>query len=346
LVSLVAGRFPSQSRRDKLPIPEALIKESLTGLDENEEHIQEERRLFYVGATRAKEKLYLTASTFYGTGKRRSKGSIFLHEILDRDVTEDLKHPIKLTDSEGLSLDFVNSNEDMNQPLLNIKNERFSYSQIDVYMQCPLKYYYMYVLKIPPKPNAALSFGITVHNALRDFYTLLKQCQEGLGFNDIPSEKDLLDAFEKHWVSFGYQGKKHEQQRKEVGREMMSNFYSKIFDEKSRPYMLEEKFTGHIGENLFVGKIDRVDVVDMDSEIPIVDIIDYKTGHVKSDSEIKSDLQLPLYVLFAQMAYGFKVRKAKYIFVEHGIEKEVDISEKRIEKAKEKLVSVIEKFSR
>ncbi len=344
LVSLVTGRFPSQSRRDKLPIPDALIKESLTGLDENEEHIQEERRLFYVGATRAKEKLYLTASTFYGTGKRRSKGSIFLHEILDRDVTEDLKHPIKLTDSDGLSLDFVNSNEDMNQPLLNIRNERFSYSQIDAYMQCPLKYYYMYVLKIPPKPNAALSFGTTVHNALRDFYTLLKNSQEGLGFSDVPSKEDLLDAFEKHWVGVGYQSKKHEQQRKDAGKEMMESFYTKIFDEKNKPYLLEEKFTGHVGDSLFVGKIDRVDVVGMDGEVPIVDIIDYKTGHVKSESEIRSDLQLPLYVLFSQMAYGFKVRNAKYIFVEHGEEKNVDISTKKIEKAKEKLVEVIEKI--
>ncbi len=77
LINLVSDRFPSQNRKDTIPIPDALIKEALTGLDEREEHLQEERRLFYVGATRAKEKLYLTASNFYGNAKRKKKGVYF-----------------------------------------------------------------------------------------------------------------------------------------------------------------------------------------------------------------------------------------------------------------------------
>lgn len=347
LINLVSGRFPSQNRRDSIPIPDSLIKESLTGLDERDEHLQEERRLFYVGATRAKEKLYLTAASYYGTGKRRSKGSIFLHEILDRDVTEDFIKPHKLVDSDGLSLGFVKSSEtETGDVLLKVNNYRFSYSQIEAYLQCPLKYYYMYVLKIPPKPNASLSFGNTVHTTLRDFYLLLKHSQEGLGLSDIPTQKELLSLFEKHWISSGYQSKKHERQRRENGVKMMKDFYTHIFDEKCKPYMLEETFTGHVDDSLFVGKIDRIDLVQMEGSTPVVDIIDYKTGKVKDASDIRNDLQLPLYTMFAQLSYGFKVRKAKYIFVEHCKEIEVDISEKKIEKAKVKLLSVIEKIKK
>lgn len=346
LANLVSGRFPSQNRKDRIPIPDNLIKESLTGLDERDEHLQEERRLFYVGATRAKEKLYLTAANYYGTGKRRSKGSIFLNEILDRDIADDFNKPRKLTNHEGISLGFVKNGEEQGDTLLKLNHYRFSYSQIDAYIQCPLKYYYMYVLKIPPKPNASLSFGITVHNTLRDFYLLFKHSKEGLGLDSVPTENELLSLFDKHWISTGYQSKKHEMQRKENGISMMKEFYRKMFSEESNPYMLEENFTGHVDDSLFVGKIDRIDLVEMNGSVPVVDIIDYKTGKVKDANDLRNDLQLPLYTMFAQMSYGFKVRNAKYIFIEHGEEKEVDISEKKIEKAKEKLLSVIEKIKR
>jgi len=46
LVNLVAQRFPTRERHEKIPIPKALIKEILPSGDF---HLQEERRLFYVG---------------------------------------------------------------------------------------------------------------------------------------------------------------------------------------------------------------------------------------------------------------------------------------------------------
>ena len=67
LVNLVGARFPSISRREQIPIPDSLIKEELP---EGDYHLEEERRLFYVGMTRARDQLFLTAANFYGEGKR------------------------------------------------------------------------------------------------------------------------------------------------------------------------------------------------------------------------------------------------------------------------------------
>jgi len=54
MVNLVSGRFPTRNQGDTIEVPEELIKETLpTG----NEHIQEERRLFYVGMTRAQKYL-------------------------------------------------------------------------------------------------------------------------------------------------------------------------------------------------------------------------------------------------------------------------------------------------
>nr|CAO79491.1 putative UvrD/REP helicase [uncultured candidate division WWE3 bacterium EJ0ADIGA11YD11] len=76
MVNLVSGRFPTRNQGDTIEVPEELIKETLpTG----NEHIQEERRLFYVGMTRAQKYLFMTLGKNYG-GKRDTIPSGYLQE--------------------------------------------------------------------------------------------------------------------------------------------------------------------------------------------------------------------------------------------------------------------------
>jgi DNA helicase II / ATP-dependent DNA helicase PcrA len=348
LVNLVAQRFPSMNRPDAIPIPEELIKETMPyEVGEKELSIQEERRLFYVGATRAKEKLFLSAAYFYGEAKRKKKPSIFLNEILDRKVDEEFdKKEINNLTNIGLEMTILDQDtfESIieNPKSLNLA-KRFSYSQLSLYESCPRKYEYSYVLRVPQKPNAALSFGITVHNTLRDFYSLLRQSQSGLeGITDQPTKEDLISLYEKNWVGAGYESSNQEEERRKEGVEIMGRYFEKVFDGKEAPLRLEEGFDVHVGGTVFVGKIDRIDLVKREGEMTEVKIVDYKTGKEKEVSDVKDDLQLPLYALFAERKLGFKVVGAEYIYVETGKILEVDISEERRELAEKKLLEVIE----
>ena len=343
LVNLVADRFPSQNRRDTIPIPQDLIKESLSGLDERDEHLAEERRLFYVGATRAKEKLYLTAANFYGNAKRKKKPSIFLNEILDRDVTEEFDNPMAVKSNDELDVYKENAKNIIPDSIKIVVGDKVSYSQVNTYMECPKKYEYAYVLQIPTLPHSSLSFGSTVHATLKDFYTLLQRYKEGLGITEPPTQEDLIELFKKRWISRGYENKKHEEERKESGIKAMKEYYKKFFSIDQIPYRLEQPFTVHLPEGSFVGKIDRIDLVKA-GDIPEVEIIDYKTGHLKDEHDIKNDLQLPLYCIFAEQSLGVKVVKAKYIFIEEGVEVEVDISKERREKAKESVYEIVRRI--
>ena len=54
IVNLVDRRFPIDDRKDPIELPDSLIKEIIP---EGDIHLQEERRLFYVAMTRAKNGL-------------------------------------------------------------------------------------------------------------------------------------------------------------------------------------------------------------------------------------------------------------------------------------------------
>ena len=77
----IERRMPTNYQKDKFAIPKELLKGVQSKFDEKELHIQEERRLFYVAITRAKEKLIITYAKRYGENKTDSKPSRFLTEI-------------------------------------------------------------------------------------------------------------------------------------------------------------------------------------------------------------------------------------------------------------------------
>ncbi len=347
MVNLVSQRFPAQGRKDSIPMPDELVKEVFDKeRNESEESLEEERRLFYVGATRAKEKLFLTAANFYGDAKRKKKPSVFLSEILSRGVEDDFDI-VDSEESKGIAdLKFLpkDSYESI-IPKEEVKNlvKRFSYSQHTTYEKCPRRYEYSYLLKIPQKAHSATSFGNTIHNTLKDFYKILLNSQEGLdGIFEAPTLEDLLSLYEKNWVSSGYESKKQEELRKKEGVELMKQYYEKVYSSDERPFKLEESVNTNIGNTLFTGQIDRIDIVGEESGVKQVCIVDYKTGNEKKDADIKKDLQLPLYALLVEQKLGLKVVSAKYIFIETCKVVNVDISEAKREKAKEQVLESID----
>ena len=83
VVGLVQGRFPWPSRGDVLELPDDLLRDRPSSPDFR---LQEERRLFYVAMTRAKDALHLTSARDYG-GRSTRKVSQFVLEALNLRAT-------------------------------------------------------------------------------------------------------------------------------------------------------------------------------------------------------------------------------------------------------------------
>jgi len=327
LVNLVAGRFPTYERREQIPIPEALIKEILPVGDYHE---QEERRLFYVGMTRAADRLYFTAANYYGEGKRERKISPFVIEALGKNAIEQAGNLV--IEEKQLSLLEWNKPKEPEIPSgTNQTVNYLSYSQIETFNNCPLQYRYRYIQRIPVPPSAAQSFGDSIHKTLRDFYKLVKEGKR-------PNEEDLIELLSKNWIKEGYASKSHEEKSRKEGEKILRSFYQKEFNPKVIPHLLEHPFVVKISPDLKIGgKIDRVDKLGK-----TIEIIDYKTGKAWEQKEVDNSLQMSVYALAAVNLGIFEGKPEEIIlsfyFLENGEKKSTRRTSQQLSLIKEELV--------
>lgn len=281
---LISGRFPTYARRESIPVPDELIKETLP---EGDFHVQEERRLFYVAITRAMDRVFLTAAELYGEGSRKRKISPFVIEAIGEELVLG-KQAKRREERLQLSIfDFKPEEMPILQEVVNLSN--FSFSQLQTYETCPMQYKFQYILKIPTPPTAAASFGSTIHNVLQKFY-------EGYLKDPSMSIEHMKGLLATQWIPVGYSSASHAEKMKGEAEKMLESFYNTFHTSDLGVSSLEKLFKIKVDDNVFItGKIDRVD-----SKIDgSIEIIDYKTGKVPDEKELKKSLQLSIYALAA-----------------------------------------------
>lgn len=290
MVGLIQGRFPSIRRRDPIQLPRALIKDILP---KGDYHLQEERRLFYVGMTRAKEQLHFTAAYDYG-GKTVRKVSQFVLESLSLTRTNP---PAQVaTARERLQRLTVAKPIPVNYGPHRSSRLRLDPHGADDYLTCPLKYQYSHVLKIPVMRHHLVVYGSALHKALEEFFKRRLQKEE-------MTEPELLEVFKSQWHPDGFLTREHETLRYQEGQQTLKRFYQKQQINPEYPTLIEEKFKFPLDNMLIVGRWDRVD-----RDGDRVTIIDYKSSDVKEQVEAnrraKSSFQLLVYTLAWRTLYG------------------------------------------
>ncbi|RJQ33640.1 ATP-dependent helicase [Candidatus Parcubacteria bacterium] len=329
--NLVQLRFPSTERKDPIEIPEQFIKEDLPSGDA---HLQEERRLFYVALTRAKEAVYLTWAKDYG-GSREKKPSRFIDEI--KIASQVVVGPIK--EPENIE---KKSNKP-NYPL----PKTFSFSQLKAFESCPWQYFYQFIAKVPTRGNAYFSFGKTMHSTLQKFYQTVID-RDGGAQRDLfsqgkivkyPSEKELLDFYEESWIDDWYESDAQKKKYYQEGIKNLKDFYKSNKDKWTVPLFLEKGFTIKIGEYSVRGVFDRVDVVDGAWQI-----IDYKTGRPKDKLTFDDKKQLLLYQVAAEEVFKTNIKSLSFYYLANNELVSFVGTDKELIKVKEWARDIIDKI--
>jgi DNA helicase-2/ATP-dependent DNA helicase PcrA len=303
IIGMVDQRFPTRQKGEGIEMPKELIKDILP---EGDFHLQEERRLFYVAMTRAKKNLYLTWAKNYG-GTKAKKPSLFLQEtnLVPSEQVTHATGKVVFTKPE--------------KPLVQVYKKLpafFSYSQLNDFKSCPLKYKYCNYLKLPVKGSLYFSFGNTIHKVFEEYLKIykanLESSQQDLfgktNTGEIPSFSVLTALYQKHWIDDWYESQQQKKEHRALGEKMIRKFYDNLKVNPCHPKYIEQRFKLKIGNYFFVGKIDRADKKDGG-----VEIWDYKTGGISKE---KRDVdQLRVYQWAAEEQLREKVVGMKYWYL-------------------------------
>ncbi len=333
MVGLVDDRFPTRSRGDLLPLPGELIRERLP---DGDHHLAEERRLFYVGMTRAREELYLTWARDYGnrTARRMSQ---YLLEALDLPpaMPVDTLRPSVTERLARHQQPATRPAPPARPPSLADRQLTLSYGQISDYLDCPTRYRYAHVIRIPTPASHQMAYGRALHAAVQAFHRH-QLAGKPMALDELHAE---LDA---NWESVGFLTQQHEQARRAAARDALERFWGEQQTDPAHPIAVEQEFSVVLGRDRVRGRYDRVDR-DADGGISITD---YKSSDVRDPATAgrrsRDSLQLSIYALAYESQHGRLPNELALHFLESGIVGRSSPSPKRLARAAEQVTTVSE----
>jgi superfamily I DNA/RNA helicase/RecB family exonuclease len=260
-------------------------------------HEQEERRLFYVAMTRARDSLTLYAQQ--GRGKDPTPAG-FLRNLLGNSSLGRWLRPRNARAlqaeifAEEAALSRVNAWLAM-APVLDL-NSRLSATAVESYSKCPLQFKLEREWHIPRKVPAAIHYGAAIHTVLRSYYDSIRRGRP------IP-DPDLIELFRTNLADAHIEERYQHDLYEAQGVQQLTDFLA-VAHATPVPDVLhtEEPFEVRIGDAVVVGRIDRVDALANDR----VAIIDYKTGKPRTQDNTDKSLQLSIYAIAAREKWGYE----------------------------------------
>lgn len=211
------------------------------------------------------------------------------------------------------------------QPLINKEEFTLSPSSIKAFEDCPLKFKFQKILRVPQPASIATDLGTVIHAVTEEM------ANEKARGQTIDKDKGLQKLKEK-WIFRSYQNQTDE--NKAMGRaEQMIDAYLKW--EESTPNTLVETelpFEVKIGEITFTGRIDRLEKNPQGK----FEIVDFKSGSsVKSKNKARTDPQLNIYAKAVEKLKGELPAKASLFYVEKDKMVEYPITAESLQEALE-----------
>jgi DNA helicase-2/ATP-dependent DNA helicase PcrA len=336
-VVYVAGlsdlRFPLRARPARLAFPWAL-RRALDGDAPPDEELAEERRLMFVAMTRARDELVLSHAVRSTPTGRRRRPSPFLAEALDRPVPSVGQDELATRLGralEGPMVDDAGLNPGARRSAGHGASAlSLSFSQIDDYLACPLRYRLRHLLRVPTPPHHALVVGEALHGALATFYRTAAQGR--------PVDDSLvLASLEAGWRGIGFLSRAHEEARYAAARDAVVRFVARERTAGTRRIVaVERPFSVRLGRDTVRGRYDLV----TEEQAGIL-ITDHKSSDVRegrrATERARDSLQLQVYALAWQAETGKLPAGMALHFVESGLLGRIAPAESHLARARERV---------
>jgi DNA helicase II / ATP-dependent DNA helicase PcrA len=334
-----ANSFPCGFKEILVGFPNELRDpDSAAEGDDKTLHNQEERRLFYVAMTRARDSLNIYARQ--GRGKINKNPDGFMRELIEDRSLEPWLKAIPARGAQA-NLDIFSAAAAtypgesrttawLELPVLEGLQSRLSASAVDTYERCGLQFKLERDWRLSAKPAAAMQYGAAMHRVLRTYF-------DSVRLGRPKSEEELIDLFRQDLagtrIQETYQHELYEKQGVEQLRELLASVRSQA---ALQVLHTEESFEIRVGETTVVGRIDRIDA----RRDGTVAIVDYKTGKARDQENADESLQLSLYAIAAREKWGYKVGSLIFYNLEENVpvfstrsDAQLMVARERVEKA-------------
>lgn len=183
-----------------------------------------------------------------------------------------------------------------------------SYSKVQSYIECPLKYRYLYIEKITQVENIHTTFGKALHESIATFSNLVKDEEQ-------VTHSAIHERFTEVWDQEYKDGVLQTEEEKEYwidrGRNFVLDYVRREGLREIKPILIEKPFFFDLNEEIGVrGVFDRVDYDE--SENPI--IMEWKTNLKYK----RSFLQLQMYALAYYTIYSVLPLECRFYSIENG----------------------------
>ncbi|MDB5018488.1 MAG: helicase UvrD [Mucilaginibacter sp.] len=240
---------------------------------------EESRRLFYVAITRAKQCLSISFAGNDKNGKEQ-EASQFVGEIL-ADTNLQVHYP-KVNEAdmlEFLAIQFTEADQpkvellDKNYINLLLQNYTLSVTHLSNYLDCPLRFYFQCLIRVPSGKSPSATFGQAVHWALNKAFKKLKD--DG---NEFPLTDDFMKEF--RWYMYRNRDsftKEDFKLRLDYGEKILPAYYNQNIEVWNKVAVTERSIKNVEVEGVPIkGNLDKVEFNGKQ-----VTVVDYKTGKLK-----------------------------------------------------------------
>jgi DNA helicase-2/ATP-dependent DNA helicase PcrA len=330
-----SNSFPASYKEPLFELPRELRNQDSLATDgEKELFNQEERRLFYVAITRARDSLAIYARQGKGTDQTPPG---FMRELLkDRGLTRWLRKrqarafQTDMFAEAPAALAASPSTQWLSLPPTSDLSSRLSATAVQSYEMCPLRFKLEREWGLPREVPAAMQYGAVMHRVLRAYY-------DSVRFGRPYSDEALINLFRSDLGEAGiqdrYQCELYEKQGIAQLREFVAASRQAPFPDVAHT---EEFFEVRIGQATVVGRIDRIDR-GSDGEVTITD---YKTGKPQAQEDADESLQLSVYALAAREQWGYRAKRLVFYNLEENAAVITSRSELQLREAKLKVEEV------
>ncbi len=260
-----------------------------SGITSEDKFDSDERNLFYVALTRARKVVYISYSQSRSDGREQLpaqfvteiKPELIIYEVTDEEESMFNEHTSILFEESKIN----NEADDISKAYISelLSKRGFAVTHLNNYLQCPWKYFYVNLLRVPMAPAKSQIYGMAIHASLKDYFDHFKEGDLGANY--------MIDKFIKH-LSNQPLTDRDKDELIQKGTQALTGYYDTYSKTWHKDVLNEFKVKGvELHENLrLTGVIDKMELLGgSTTKLQGVRVIDYKTSKPKTARYIKGE---------------------------------------------------------